>query len=1042
MSGTPIGRGKFDDLYGLLLFLKLQPFSDDKLLFKRCVLDLSYRNIDQRIKHLLSDIFWRSTKTYDVVRQQMGVPEQIEKKILLQFSSVERHFYNRQLEETLSAAGDVAERKSGVRLSLLADQLHKLRAACCHPQVGASGIGLSKTRKRSTQKRKTNPDLQIRDNEQIGDNGVNSRVMTMNQILDRFIDDAKQKCEEDQRLIVLHTNGMAATSKLMVEAKKRGIENITESDDELLERSCKLYVESLSIADANAAPTLILGEMEISGSPGFQTQRHVLKKGSMRLDWTWSGVATKHIDNVWVRLDFLLGPARKITGLQIRDLSKTILGEVKDASEEFQWTQLYPKDCVLQNAMHGGEYIDVHSFSFPRPNIENGVPEILSETSFRASKSKSWRLCIKSFHESVLRSATVSELATTELYDDSLSKGYYAGFCIDFFEATIASDPLQRMHCLHNAALTFASLLEHKELNKETDSDIDLCMYNVADARNQIASMKAEAKKIESLYVQGACVIHKNSKFRLTEAAGIRQKHENELGSLTLHATGRNDGIDCWDSKWWDDFLGLCRYHANDADQARICERLLQDLEGMHGKSKGNVNFPPFATIHGFRAALDIRTRSIRMGIGKKSTSQPVKTIKSNGKNVTEALGELREEGFKCVPGGHARCIQSIVELSTEPTDFELFENSNCKICKADWLKTGPKCRHCKIGEELQDLTPDRVTMAVLKSLHAILRGPIGTAVFTSAGTSLLLEDRAKAFFELVDSAAKEKVAAWRMWRVHLDLLNDLDELSSCKSSMRLTYDDEDLTDLAIDQQGAVVHPIDVRNRYHDHAAKQAMFTGALNRSKGTLQYLKNQSSDHANSSGGSEDDQCMVCLSTFEGENCAVLQCGHRICLSPCLEKLRLRNSTSIHCPMRCIVKTAFKDVLIASDKSHEDGSRNKRIIKGSFGTKVTRLVCDIIDVIENGDKSVVFSQWDDMLDICEYALTINGINFVRASSRRDISDCAQRFRFPDCYVYLLNVKNGAEGLTLIEATNVFMVEPLLNPGLDSQGKYFFTYF
>jgi hypothetical protein len=35
-----------------------------------------------------------------------------------------------------------------------------------------------------------------------------------------------------------------------------------------------------------------------------------------------------------------------------------------------------------------------------------------------------------------------------------------------------------------------------------------------------------------------------------------------------------------------------------------------------------------------------------------------------------------------------------------------------------------------------------------------------------------------------------------------------------------------------------------------------------------------------------------------------------------------------------------------------------------------------------------------------------------------------------------LLNVKNGAEGLTLLEATHVFMIEPLLNCGLDSQGE------
>ena len=33
-----------------------------------------------------------------------------------------------------------------------------------------------------------------------------------------------------------------------------------------------------------------------------------------------------------------------------------------------------------------------------------------------------------------------------------------------------------------------------------------------------------------------------------------------------------------------------------------------------------------------------------------------------------------------------------------------------------------------------------------------------------------------------------------------------------------------------------------------------------------------------------------------------------------------------------------------------------------------------------------------------------------------------------------LLNVKNGAEGLTILEATHIYMIEPLLNQGLDLQ--------
>ena len=44
----------------------------------------------------------------------------------------------------------------------------------------------------------------------------------MDEILIRFIEDAKLACEESQRLCVLHCNAMAAVSRLKVEATDRG----------------------------------------------------------------------------------------------------------------------------------------------------------------------------------------------------------------------------------------------------------------------------------------------------------------------------------------------------------------------------------------------------------------------------------------------------------------------------------------------------------------------------------------------------------------------------------------------------------------------------------------------------------------------------------------------------------------------------------------------------------------------------------------------------------------------------------------------------
>ena len=95
-------------------------------------------------------------------------------------------------------------------------------------------------------------------------------------------------------------------------------------------------------------------------------------------------------------------------------------------------------------------------------------------------------------------------------------------------------------------------------------------------------------------------------------------------------------------------------------------------------------------------------------------------------------------------------------------------------------------------------------------------------------------------------------------------------------------------------------------------------------------------------------------------------------------------------------------------------------------------------MDVSSRGEKSIIFSMWEDMLDVVEEALRVNGISHVRATSLSKISESIKRFRSSDCTVLLLNVKNGAEGLTIVEATHIFMVEPIMNCGLDMQGELF----
>ena len=102
----------------------------------------------------------------------------------------------------------------------------------------------------------------------------------MDQILDRLIDDAKLKCEEAQRLCLMHNNAMAALAKLKVGAKARGV-TFAESDARLLAHSCKLYLESLDMLSENSKPSEVIGEAIMSGCVGFRSSQKTFRSTAL-----------------------------------------------------------------------------------------------------------------------------------------------------------------------------------------------------------------------------------------------------------------------------------------------------------------------------------------------------------------------------------------------------------------------------------------------------------------------------------------------------------------------------------------------------------------------------------------------------------------------------------------------------------------------------------------------------------------------------------------------------------------------------------------
>lgn len=103
---------------------------------------------------------------------------------------------------------------------------------------------------------------------------------------------------------------------------------------------------------------------------------------------------------------------------------------------------------------------------------------------------------------------------------------------------------------------------------------------------------------------------------------------------------------------------------------------------------------------------------------------------------------------------------------------------------------------------------------------------------------------------------------------------------------------------------------------------------------------------------------------------------------------------------------------------------------------SKIEEIVQTIIKLKEDDElvKIVIFSHWSDILNILERALVENKIEY--RSRMTSFATTLSQFKNPSLNVtcLLLPLKCGAKGLNLTEATHVFLVEPILNPGEQLQ--------
>ncbi|KAF3845593.1 hypothetical protein F7725_008756 [Dissostichus mawsoni] len=100
----------------------------------------------------------------------------------------------------------------------------------------------------------------------------------------------------------------------------------------------------------------------------------------------------------------------------------------------------------------------------------------------------------------------------------------------------------------------------------------------------------------------------------------------------------------------------------------------------------------------------------------------------------------------------------------------------------------------------------------------------------------------------------------------------------------------------------------------------------------------------------------------------------------------------------------------------------------KGSHSTKVEAVVRTLkkIQLIDPGAKCLVFSTWLSVLDIISKALFDNNMEFSQINGIHKFQE--------QINILLLPLHTGSNGLNIIEATHVLLVEPILNPAHELQ--------
>ncbi|KAF2069113.1 hypothetical protein CYY_009566 [Polysphondylium violaceum] len=409
----------------------------------------------------------------------------------------------------------------------------------------------------------------------------------------------------------------------------------------------------------------------------------------------------------------------------------------------------------------------------------------------------------------------------------------------------------------------------------------------------------------------------------------------------------------------------------------------------------------------------------------------------------------------------HCICLESISLLRDKLYLPQRKSNRNNKISNSN---SNENINNNMFGYEnlltqeanrfVEDLAKD-VTTNQGSEIEKILRTLAG--YIRSYDKNLFKE--AEEYLKLWKLLKQELKEASRLWSTSKNYLNSFDEVDSAIIRIRLKYPGEVLEPHELQFK---LNPIEVDPFIERFEIEKKKSTESLKNTLGQLTYLKGLK-DKNKDEGKDQDanSTCVICQEPMDND-VVMLLCGHSFCYE-CIKFMIDKNplAGTIQCPV-CRTRLNISEISYISKAQEPEAPRepvpedqiNTNLydlqrdpsieIKGSFGTKIEAILYTLIGIQRQSvektgtvDKVIIFSQWSDVLKIISIALSENNIKFARSdqAGQSGFHLAINSFRKDSSVnVLLLLTAKGANGLNLIEATHIFIVEPLLNPAVELQ--------